>query len=210
MGNSAISTKLQEAYKKRGIENYKLNFVDAKTFYEALNVAKKENEYGAFVTLHDKKEYENMKLLLTNDKKAGIAITNDNNIVSVFKGESEKKNMVTTLLPAAIELGGNKLDNYNSEKLFDIYSLYGFIPVAKVKFDPNYAQADWDYNKYGQPDILFWVHNGLSASEVVEELGNLGADESLIKEFNTYDEAMKYRDEILEKMKQYENEWIYK
>ncbi len=202
MGNYAISKELEKAYISIGIKNYELNTATAKEFHDALKIAKSENDYGAFVTLHDESEYEGMELLLTNDKKAGVAITTDNNIISVFKGDSAMNNVISTLLPAAIEFGGNKLDNYNDDKLSLMYSLYGFIPVSKTKFDPNFAPEDWNYERDGMPDILFWIHNGDEASEIVRHLGDIDVYDNDVKEFESYSDAGNYRDSIIKKMKE--------
>ena len=66
-------------------------------------------------------------LFLTQDGTAGIAITKDNNIVSVFNG-GITKGVLKTLLPIAINVGGRKLDNYNSEGLSGMYNCMDSIP----------------------------------------------------------------------------------
>ena len=68
----------------------------------------------------------------------------------------------------AIANGGNKLDAYavkslskqDAKTLVNLYEGYGFKPVAKVKWVDEYADAAWDYDKFGRPDIVFMVHNG--------------------------------------------------
>lgn len=132
-------------------------------------------------------------LFLTLDNKASIAITTDNNIVSVFNG-GEQKGVLKTLLPMALEVGGNKLDNFDSDKLSSLYELYGFDPVANTELDKTFALEDWNYERDGTPDIVFWLHNGDGASDVILNFGRYDVDWDNVKGFSTYEETKKYRD----------------
>lgn len=131
-------------------------------------------------------------LFLTLDSKAGIAVTNDHNIVSIFNG-GEQRGVMKTLIPTAIEAGGNKLDNYDSDKLSSMYELYGFKLVSKCEFNETFAPKDWNYERDGKPDIVFWSHNGDSSENVVLNFGDYVVDWSNVKLFSTYEEAEKYR-----------------
>ncbi len=132
-------------------------------------------------------------LFVTLDGSAGIAVTSDNNIVSVFNG-GEKRGVLKTLIPIALECGGNKLDNYSSEKLSSLYELYGFDPISKVKFDKTFAPEDWNFDRDGEPDIVFWLHNGDTVSDVILNFGGYDVDWENVENFTTYEEAQKYRD----------------
>lgn len=196
MGNFAITEKLKQAFKKRNISYYTLKIATAKEFYNAIGRAKQENPHGAFVTQHPLEEYEQMRLFTTLDETAGIAITSDNNIVSIFNG-GERRGVLKTLLPVAIENGGRKLDNYNSSKLSAMYELYGFNPVSKVKFDSRFAPDDWNFERDGEPDIIFWVHNGDSAEDVVLNFGRYLVPWDSVEEFASYAEAEDYRNNLV-------------
>lgn len=139
MGDFAISEELKKAFESKNIKYYPIRTATAEEFYEAIGRAKETNDHGAFVTL---------------DGTAGIAITKDNNIVSVFNG-GQQKGVLKTLMPVAIENGGRKLDNYNSDKLSAMYELYGFNPVSMTEFNEKFAPHDWDYERDGTPDIVF-------------------------------------------------------
>ncbi len=203
MGDFAITEPLKQAYIKKNITYYPIRSATPEEFFEAIGNAKRINEHGAFVTQHTPEEYSKMRLFVTLDGKAGIAITKDNNIVSVFNG-GEKRGVLKTLMPIAIEYGGKKLDNYNSSKLSALYELYGFHPVSKVKFNKQFAPDDWNYERDGEPDVIFWIHNGDSAEDVVLNFGKYFIPWDNVKEFNTYEDAEKYRDELIEKIEQLE------
>lgn len=133
-----------------------------------------------------------------------IAITPDNNIVSIFNG-GEKRGVLKTLLPVAIQQGGRKLDNYNSQKLSAMYMMYGFNPTSKVKFNSKFAPDDWNYERDGEPDIVFWIHNGDSAEDVVLNFGRYLVPWDAVQEFASYEEASEYRDNIINIIDAFEN-----
>jgi hypothetical protein len=206
VGGFTITPELQVAFEKRNITFIPIRIATPEEFYYAIGEAKMTNEHGAFVTQHSIEEYAQMrKLFLTLDGKAGIAITNDNNIVSIFNG-GEKRGVLKTLLPLAIENGGRKLDNYGSPKLSAMYELYGFNPVSKVKFNSLFAPADWNYERDGEPDVVFWIHNGDSAADVVINFGRYMVPWDAVQEFSTYDEAEAYRDNLIQEIDRMEDQ----
>ena len=200
MGNFTISEELKRAFKERNIECFEIREASPEEFYDAIGRAKISNEHGAFVTQHSVEDYSQMQhLFLTTDGSAGVAITPDGNIVSIFNG-GEKRGVLKTLLPLAIEHGGRKLDNYDSEKLSAMYELYGFNPVSKVAFNLKFAPDDWNFERDGTPDIVFWIHNGDTAEDVIINFGRYAVSWETVKSFETYEEAGKYRDELIEKI----------
>lgn len=130
-------------------------------------------------------------LFVTLDCKAGIAITKDNNIVSIFNGGGTQKGLLKTLIPVAIEFGGKKLDNFDSDKLS---SLYGFNPISKVPFNEIFAPSDWNYERDGKPDIVFWLNSCNNADTVLYNFGNFDVDWDNVEEFATYEKAKEFRD----------------
>ena len=199
MGDFAITEALKSAFIKKNVAFYAIRIATPEEFYEAIGRAKERNPYGAFVTQHKIEEYARMRLFITTDGQAGIAITEDNNIVSVFNG-GEKRGVLKTLLPVAIQQGGRKLDNYNSPGLSALYELYGFNPVSKVKFNSMFAPDDWNYERDGEPDVVFWIHNGDSAEDVVFNFGRYLVPWDAVQEFRTYEEAERFRDDLIEEI----------
>lgn len=195
MGNFTIDLeKIEKVLKENNFKYFPLKTATAEEFYIAVGMAKKNNEYGAFVTQRTVEEYSQMPFLfLTVDGTAGIAVTSDNNIVSIFNG-GEQRGVLKTLIPVAIECGGNKLDNYDSDKLSGMYELYGMNPISQVEFDEKFAPEDWNYERDGKPNIVFWIHNGDDAEHVILNFGNYDVDWENVKTFSTYEEAEKYRD----------------
>lgn len=199
MGSFTIEGKIQKIQKMLEENNFKffpLKSATPEEFFIAIGEAKRTNEFGAYVEQHSIEEYSQMRFLfLTLDNKAGIAITNDNNIVSIFNG-GKQKGVLKTLLPTALEFGGNKLDNYDSDKLSSLYELYGFDPISNTEFNKTFAPADWNYERDGMPDIVFWLHNGDSVSDVLLNFGGYDVNWDNVRKFSTYDEARMFRDGV--------------
>ncbi len=106
------------------------------------------------------------------------------------------------MIPIAIANGGTKLDCYGAG-LVRLYAQYGFVPVAKVKFNPEYANPVWDASK-GTPDIYFMMHNGDNADAVVAKEGTYRiptkAELDALPTMD-YDEAYSYRDSLIQEGK---------
>ena len=194
-----VGLAVTEALQKRGITPVALAYTnDSDGFHQAIGRAKQNNMHGAFVTQHEVSEYANDALFLSEDGNTGVAVTPDGDIVSVFKNPNGKaKKAVHSILLTALENGGVKLDNFDGA-LSDMYWNHGFIPVARTSFDPEFAPTDWNYARDGQPDIIFWVHNGEDAQTVARRIGEYGDLPDLTKlPVMSYDEAAADRDNIL-------------
>lgn len=188
---------------------------DYEAFSKALDAARTANRNGAMVDPQSVKELteHGAKTFLNEDGTAGVAVERDGNIVGVFKNPSNRtRKAAQDLLLNAIAEGGDHLDCYvlqpevSQSNLGDIYAQLGFEPVAYLRFNREYADPSWDYDSFGEPDVVMWVHNGDSVGTVVERIGDYHyyTPEEIretCKEFTDYDEAKAYQKEQLEKRK---------
>lgn len=103
-----------------------------------------------------------MDLYLSEDGQSGIAVKPNGDIVSVFAGDNAPRGSGYTLMLLAIQNGGRQLDCFDTH-LPDYYSLIGFKPVAKMKWNDEYIPEGWnkDIKKYnnGEPDVVFMVYD---------------------------------------------------
>lgn len=199
-----LSQEAKDTLTKRGVAVVEANDVshDKPAFSAALDAARDSDKaHGWAVTPKTAEELEESgaRLIMDANGTTGLAVTPGGDIEAVFanKAAGAPKGATKTTIPLAIANGGTKLDCYG-DGLVTLYSQYGFIPVARVKFNPEYANTGWDASK-GEPDIFFMMHNGDSADTVVgknnypiptiEQLDALPVME--------YDEAYKYRDSLL-------------
>lgn len=188
---------------------------DYEAFSKALDAARTANRNGAMVDPQSVEELteHGAMTFLNGDGTAGVAVERDGNIVGVFKNPSNHtRKAAQDLLLNAIAAGGDHLDCYvlqpevSQSNLGDIYAQLGFEPVAYLRFNREYADPSWDYDSFGEPDVVMWVHNGDSVGTVVERIGDYHyyTPEEIretCKEFTDYDEAKAYQKEQLEKRK---------
>jgi predicted GNAT family N-acyltransferase len=179
---------------------------DSNAFYNFISAAKTGNPYGNYVDVHDADDYANDKLFTIGDGAAGCAVTPEGDIVSVFKHPDKAKalglkHVSTDLLTTALQNGGKKLDCYDGTLLPNLYSSFGFIPVARVPFNRDYAGDDWNYDRDGEPDVIVFAHNGKSLADV-----NADRQNHTYKPYNAenvpiiddYGKALEMRDHVLD------------
>lgn len=83
----------------------------------------------------------------------GYAIKNDGDITSVFNN-SNVRNIGKELIQSAISNGGKKLDHFDGF-LSQLYEPLGFKEKQRLQWDDQYAPKDWDYDKFGRPDVVY-------------------------------------------------------
>lgn len=173
---------------------------DLSSFSKALSDAVDYNTYGPYVDKHTPEDLRasGTNAFLSRNKMAGVAVWPDGNIGAVFNdGRSPHRNAIGELMLTALSVGGNKLDCYNGP-LRRLYAKFGFIPVARVKFNPQYAPKNWRKD-LKEPDIIFWIHCGDSAETVAQKIGSYPtysqADVERLRYFDDYAKAGEYRDE---------------
>lgn len=96
------------------------------------------------VDAHTKAEYKGMRTYLTRSGNAGVAITKDGDVVSLFaKGGSGN---MAKLIPFAVAHGGRKLDAYAKRVdtgLHNQYARFGAKATGRVAFNAEYAPNLW-------------------------------------------------------------------
>jgi hypothetical protein len=102
------------------------------------------------------------KLFMTKDGKAGGYVMKDGYMGGLFKDPSSNlKNVAKVLQEARIQAGGKYFDAYGT-KLEDIYIKNGFKPVARLKFNEEYAEDGWDDKTSPlrtKPDVVFFAYD---------------------------------------------------
>lgn len=137
---------------------YELNPADAGLFHRLIRNAKRAHKFGASVTVYEAEKYAGMRLFVSADGKSGFALSQGDDIVSVFAHPSTKQGAVHGMHRLAIEQGGRRSDAFDTV-LPGFYATHGMRAVSRVKFDPDYAPEGWDYSTYskfnnGQPDVV--------------------------------------------------------
>ena len=130
---------------------------------------------------------EGGKLFMTEDGMAGGYVKKDGYMGGLFKNPMSKlKNVSKVLQQARLKVGGKFFDAFGTH-LEDMYIKNGFKPVARLKFNEEYAPKGWDDAESvlkNKPDVVFFAYD--PKGEAVKGEG---------KYFDDYDEAYKFAKE---------------
>ena len=130
---------------------------------------------------------EGGKLFMTEDGMAGGYVKKDGYMGGLFKNPLSKlKNVSKVLQQARLKVGGKFFDAFGTH-LEDMYIKNGFKPVARLKFNEEYAPKGWDNAESvlkNKPDVVFFAYD--PKGEAVKGEG---------KYFDDYDEAYKFAKE---------------
>lgn len=202
-----LSEAARKTFEQRGVVPAEFASADNAAFSSALTAARDADTRNGWAVTPEpgaKLDQRGARSFLTGNGTSGFAITPDGDIIGVFsnKAAGAPFGMTQQILPLAVANGGVKLDCYG-ERLVSLYERNGFVPVARVKFDPAQANPGWTPDK-GSPDIYFMMHKGDSADTMVQNYGKYRL--STPEELNalpvmTYDKASAYRDNLISRMR---------
>lgn len=210
-GNAGIrllNPEAQNTLKQSGVyAEMQESSADNAAFSAALDEARiADQANGWAVTPKTKEELDasGARTFMNAEGNAGFAVASDGDIEAVFANKSKgaPKGVSRSTIPQAIANGGVKLDCYGAG-LVRLYSKHGFVPVARVTFNPEYANPGWDSSK-GSPDIFFMMYTGTDADAAVQNYGTYPvitqADLDALPVME-YDEAYAYRDSLLDQQR---------
>ena len=131
---------------------------NAQRFADAITASKQASgAVGAAVYVYPTQDYQGMRLFLSKDGSAGVAVKADGDIVSVFASGGAGR----SVMELAVAVGGTKLDAFDTI-LPTYYAAHGFVAASRLGWDDSQAPEGWSkealarYNK-GEPDVVFMV-----------------------------------------------------
>lgn len=169
----------------------------AEAFREAISAAAAKHPAGKAVTIKDVADYQQAKLFLDEGRTAGLAITPEGDLVSVFKAPGSTTRISDILAEAAPQ--AITLDAYASGDgyLPKLYAKHGFRPVARVEFNREFAPEGWPYNYLGEPDVVLMVRDPRGVTGLPEIGDDYYAQEASIPEVS-YEEALRLQREAVD------------
>ena len=198
---ASIRDPYRKAKDDAGVVNLKLHLErDKSVFEDALATAKRNNKNGGSVDWHAASEMADWDTYLSDDMMVGVAVKEDADITCVFKNDKSKyRGAVTDLILMARERGGVKMDCYG-KFLVNSYEKCGYEVVARVPFNAEYV--DDPLLLLEQPDVYFLKKTSDSIDEVIRKIASKTYHQSTQAELDSlptfdYDEAWKYRDNLL-------------
>ena len=170
---SQASDRIDKLLTERGIKytQQPIKLSSAQSFHDAIAQGKVHNTMGWCVDVHDAADYENDICLLTEDGQAGIAITPDGDIISLFSN-GNGRGVANKLIPLAIAMGGRTADFYitpdtpnSSNGLQNLYARFGAKVVAQTPFAEQYMQYNPEWVAYEKGLVEKYLSEGLSEEE---------------------------------------------
>lgn len=159
----------------RGIKTEPAYKSSPQEFHDNFSRVKETARFKCCVDTHSVKDLSDMVCISTDNNDGFIAVdksaSNYGNICSVLKDadSNTNKHFMRDMFAYAVREGGNKLDCYNvGNFLPKRYCNVGFIPVCKIKFNPEYKPDDWD-DTLGEPDIVFMYYCGDTPEELLQK-----------------------------------------
>lgn len=133
--------------------------VDPAAFHGALDRAAKAHPDGLAVSVHPPEYYSKPGHQLYMDKAqtTGVGVDDQGYMFSAFAHPDANGMEIFSLFSKAA-LTGTALDCFDiGGKLPTMYGLFGFVPVARVPFNDEYAPPGWPYDRLGRPDVVLMV-----------------------------------------------------
>ena len=130
-----------------------------KTTYEQVSrytyIDARDKRYSPFLTYFDEKDLLSSRMWLSKQHKGlvGYAIDSNNELFGLFNN-SGIKGLGKSAILDAIKNGADKLfcfDGYSPK----LYAQFGFVITDSAPWDEELAPDKWDYEKYGQPNVVW-------------------------------------------------------
>jgi hypothetical protein len=156
-GNNVATYELDPAVAKKlnaaGISTPLIEeTTDIDRFTQAITEGKASTKFGAQVSILSPEDYANARLFLTPDGKAGFAILNGNELVSLFNHrDSPYRGVSASLVMLGVQEGGRRLENFDTCMTVDrAQNILAFrrVNMHGTKSGPH---ADPDYEQRYHP-----------------------------------------------------------
>lgn len=151
----------------RVVELFEVNKEQAELFRDSLVLSAEANAFGGSVTVYDLDYYQQdgVRMFITQDGLGGVALNGDE-IVSGFMhpdATDRGQGAVISMISSMVDQGGRRLEAFDTI-LPGNYSIAGFRPVARLRWDNDEKPDGWDFNLYkrwngGKPDVVFMAYD---------------------------------------------------
>lgn len=144
-------------------------------FRTALTKAVNNRPYdGVQVDIQNEAYYQQIMddggyIFLTSDSAIGGFVTADGYVGSIFKDPAVKDKVTPDFFKIAVQYGGRYLDAYSTTGT--VYTKNGFVAVAKMEFNENYAPVGWQNTVLAnRPEVIFYSYdpNNVNPNPAVE------------------------------------------
>jgi proteasome lid subunit RPN8/RPN11 len=116
------------------------------------------------------------RLFLSEDGTVGFSIDPNGDIQNVFNNGGPKRIGGAEAMREAIRAGGRTLDCFDGF-LVRLYTQWGFVQVGRMRFNRELAPPGWNFERDGEPDVVFMAWAGYPESEEESYARVLGPSE---------------------------------
>lgn len=122
------------------------------------------SDIGKQVTVPSERELENdyRSFHVLANGLAGVGVKHDGEIAGLHAHHTQHK-VSAPLFGSASRHGGQWLECFDT-KLPNIYKKQGLTPVARIPFNREYAPEKWNYERLGEPDLVFMAYGEHSSA----------------------------------------------
>ena len=176
----------------------------AEDYRNAIARAADAHKFGWAVDVKDLSDYADpgARLFLADDASAGAMVTADGDLVSVFKHPDSKAD-IRAILRETVEDGEAITSDYFDINgvLPNLYRQYDFVPVARVKFNPDYAPPGMPKDLGIEPDVVLGIRDTENLLGLNRPYDQVRDEVPLFTDPETgWDDAVAERQRTLEKL----------
>lgn len=113
-------------------------------------------DHRLMLTPYTAEEYEQERAVLYLDENAGggFGITDIGELISVFSLPGRR--IGQEIILKGIELGATIVSCFDNQgRLPKLYESFGFSEYSRIPWDEAQAPAEWNYQRFGRPDVIY-------------------------------------------------------
>lgn len=122
--------------------------------YQQFSNNLKNSKRKEFLSQYTPEQLKELEITTYTLKDYPIGFALKDGYLSGVHNNSNIKGVGTALVEKAKEMGATKLDHFEGY-LSKFYDNLGYKETKRDKWNDMYAPKDWNYDKYGKPDVVY-------------------------------------------------------
>lgn len=127
--------------------------------HKAFIAARDSHPMAAFMSPLSEDDLKGRRVFMSKDRKTGYTIDENGDFGNLFNLPGGEAGRGSRAIIEGVQRGAKTLDCYDGH-LTKLYVQHGFVPVARIKFNREYAPEGWDYDRFDNPDVVFMRYSG--------------------------------------------------
>lgn len=148
--------------------------------------------------------YSHCHALMRTKGGSCVAVRPTGDIISVCRPNTDVHTHGRDLLRKARHRDGDRLDSFDGNWYFYVHN--GFEPISWTPFNETYAPKGWKKGRDKPENIVFFAYTGRTSKNNTIDKTDWFSSHKPFEGENGYDEAMKARDDFINRKKEKGNE----